>query len=311
MWVLAVDAGSLLSVVEFSPKKAQAMAKKHGAIDPGVDYLLIRARVPQALEYVRDVLAELYVNEPTVQPIIIDEDTAADYHYRTIVTREEWKQFMLHQIDRIDYSSHVKEETVKRQPGPKIKDLYKALSATWRAWELIQPKPAYATRKWSKFSGAAWTKPDCKNCDHAELRHTIKGDKCNGPLGDNYRAIPCACRNYEPKPVAALPSGATASSVKSAEDSAEVFQGTYVVTEPAVKPTHNRLITEPEVWDVPQSLDDLTDDEIVELYETMEEHAELCGFRFFEPCDCGVAEQQADDEADEHAGFFSVQKDGE
>jgi hypothetical protein len=105
------------------------MAKKHGALDPDQDFLLVRARIKPSLKYVADVLEALYKGEiEGWERPIVDEDKSADYKYRTIVTPEEWKRYLCFEVDGIDYSSHVKEETVARQPEPKVANLYSALS---------------------------------------------------------------------------------------------------------------------------------------------------------------------------------------
>src|SRR4051794_909041 len=117
MWVLSVDAGSLLSVVKFDVKKlgAKQLAEKHGATDPEVDYLLVRARVKASLGYVAEVLEAIYAGEVEGwKKPIIESMPSADYKYRTIITRDEWKQYLLFEVDGIDYDSHVKEETVRR-----------------------------------------------------------------------------------------------------------------------------------------------------------------------------------------------------
>lgn len=207
MWVLSVDAGTLLSVVQFDPKKAPAMAKAHKA-DDGGDYLLVRARVKQSLQYVADVLDAIFLGEVDGwEKPVVAEDKAADYKYRMIVQRDHWKRYLIFEVDGVDYSSHVKEETVKRQPEPKIANLYSALSATWSAWSKLQDTPPYGGY------GSYGAKPDCRNCGHTELRHTMKGDKCLVGWKTNWNkdakasayskdpAVkdPCACTKYEPK----------------------------------------------------------------------------------------------------------------
>lgn len=203
MWVLSVDAGSLLSVVKFDQKKAGAakLAEKHKATDPDVDYMLVRARIKASLGYVVSVLDAISEDIPGYESPIIESMPSADYKYRTIVTRDEWKRYLMFEVDGIDYDSHVKEETVRRQPEPKVANLYSALSATWSAWAKLQDTPPYGGTTWSG-------KPDCKNCGHRELAHTLKGDMCCGSATSMWtKALQekstCKCEKYEPKPVAA------------------------------------------------------------------------------------------------------------
>lgn len=202
MWVLSVDAGTLLSVVQFEAKKAPAVAERHGATQQGVDYLLVRARHKPSLEYVCDVLDALRKGEAEgyVRPLI-DTDKKADYHYRTVITRDEWKQYLMYEVDGIDYDSHVKEETVRRQPEPKIAhtELYKALSTTWSAWAALQPDRPYSGIPYYSPT----PKPDCKHCSHRELNHklTWSNTEKKNVYGGCFDSK-CNCPGYEPKPVA-------------------------------------------------------------------------------------------------------------
>lgn len=218
MWVLSVDAGSLLSVVKFDQKKAgaKALAEKHKATDPSVDYMLVRSRIKASLGYVCDVLDAISEHIPGYERPIVESMPSADYKYRTIISRDEWKRYLMFEVDGIDYDSHVKEETVRRQPEPKVKDLYQALSATWSAWAKLQDTPPYGG-----FKGGWTSKPDCKNCGHKEIKHSVKGDRCNeGWEWKGAKQVPtdkaCPCDEYAPKPPPPAP-------VKSAKDSAAVF----------------------------------------------------------------------------------------
>jgi hypothetical protein len=209
MWVLSVDAGSLLSVVKFDQKKpgAKALADKHKATDPDVDYMLVRARVKASLGYVVGVLDAISEDIPGYESPIIESMPSADYKYRTIITRDEWKRYLMFEVDGIDYDSHVKEETVRRQPEPKVANLYSALSATWSAWAKLQDTPPYGAKTWTSGS---YGKPDCKNCNHRELAHTIKGDKCSGQKDGMWteakqKTSTCTCTKYEPKPATKMP----------------------------------------------------------------------------------------------------------
>lgn len=198
------------------------MAKKHGALDPEQTYLLVRARVRQSLRYVTEVLEAHYSGEvPGWEKPIIDEDKTADYQFRTVVTLDEWKTYICFEADGIDYDSHVKEETVRRQPEPKIPNLYSALTATWSAWAKLQPN-----KPWGNWA----SKPDCKNCGHPEIKHTVKGDQCNfgwkwAGKAQERTAESCDCTKYEPKPVPVpVPAPAFPAGTKSAADSAAVFE---------------------------------------------------------------------------------------
>lgn len=281
MWILSADAGTLLSVVQFDQKKAPAMAKEHGVWDVAGDYLLIRARVRQSLDYVCDVLDALSLGEIEgyTRPKV-DEDKAADYHYRTIISRDEWKRYLSYEVDGIDYTSHVKEETVRRQPEPKIGNLYSALSATWTAWSKLQPSAPYSGKTW-----AAW-KPDCKNCDHTELKHSWKGDCCNsgwkwigGQKKWKEEKDACNCTKYEPKPTPPK------------ENSS--WSGTYTITKPAVDPEptlasyiNRDNATEPEVWEEADLSGEFT--------ELMDKHEIMCPALWYDPCECGADDEEAE-----------------
>jgi hypothetical protein len=165
-----------------------------------------------------------------------------------IVAREDWKRYLVFEVDGVDYDSHVKEETVRRQPEPKIGNLYSALSATWSAWAQLQPTPPY--------NGKSWTaKPDCKNCDHPELKHTVKGDLCNEGWkyswqGGKQMQVPepgktaCDCTKYEAKEV-------KKGSKTKTQSSGDSWKGTYTITSPAVPqlPLPLAEVAEDSAWD--------------------------------------------------------------
>lgn len=201
MWMVSPDAGSLLSVVKMDAKKFPAVAKAHGAMDPDVHYLVIRSRIKESVEYLIEVLGALHGDETGWGKPILDDDKKADYRFRTIVTATEWKEFLCFEVDGIDYTSHVKEETRDRAPeGAPRASIYSAMMATWSAWSKLQPTPPYGGG-WASYYAA---KPDCKNCNHPEIKHSVKGDHCN--VGWKWigakqtrEANACDCAKYEPK----------------------------------------------------------------------------------------------------------------
>jgi hypothetical protein len=282
MWVLSVDAGSLLSVVKFDVKKlgAKQLAEKHGATDPEVDYLLVRARVKASLGYVAEVLEAIYAGEVEGwKKPIIESMPSADYKYRTIITRDEWKQYLLFEVDGIDYDSHVKEETVRRQPEPKVKNLYSALSATWSAWAKLQDTPPYG--------GGYTSKPDCKNCDHRELSHTIKGDKCNGLASGQWSdkdKVACSCTKYEPKPAPATKAKSTQTVGQLEFPGVGESQKDPVATYPSAVYGSN--------WD---AADDFAE---VQVGEDGHEHPLWCTFWDGEVCICKEDESVSQEELD-------------
>jgi hypothetical protein len=280
MWVLSVDAGSLLSVVKFDQKKAgaKALAEKHKATDPNVDYMLVRARIKASLGYVVEVLNALSEDIPGYEPPIVESMPSADYKYRTIISRDEWKRYLMFEVDGIDYDSHVKEETVARQPEPKVANLYSALSATWSAWAKLQDTPPYGNKGWS------YSKPDCKTCGHRELAHTVKGDMCSGQKDGmwtekNQKTSTCKCTKYVPKPKLVTP------------PAPPVSKNQLAIGESAKDPVYPASVYGSD-WDV-------AEDEVSETWDVAEDgssHLGWCPYWDGDTCIC--TEDETDPEAD-------------
>lgn len=216
MWTITSDSGSLLSVVKFDKTKAPAMAKRHGALDDDQVYLLIRSRIKESLEYMCDVLEAIYKGEyEGWEKPLIDDDKSADYEWRSVVTADEWKAFLAYEVDGITYTSHFKESLRERAPeGVNRNGVYSAAMATWTAWSKLQKNPPYGVSSYT-----SWTsKPDCKNCGHPEIKHSVKGDLCNVGWTTTWDkekkqniqhpvsgGKACVCEKYEPKPAPVVP----------------------------------------------------------------------------------------------------------
>lgn len=152
MWLIGQDGFS--STVKFVPAKDQAMAQRFGATDPAGDYLLVRGRDRQQL----NLIAQRFGLE-------LDADTAADYKYRLVLTREQFKTYMAEQIDAIDYTAHFKEASMSRPVNRGFRKWSAALYAIWTELELVQDTPAYQTKVWPRNN---WTYPQAGKHSAAE-----------------------------------------------------------------------------------------------------------------------------------------------
>lgn len=96
------------------------------------DLLLVRARVGDDL---RNVFGE---------DIDVLEDTAADYLYRTVISRQRVAETLRDAVMGLDYSSHAKDVALQRSaPARGRTDAY---YDTWEAMAQMQPTPPYSTR---------------------------------------------------------------------------------------------------------------------------------------------------------------------
>lgn len=96
------------------------------------DLMLVRARVRDDLS---NVLGE---------DIDIVEDKAADYLYRTVVSRQRVADTLRDAVLNVDYTSHVKDIAIERSSeNPRRSDAY---YATWTAMSKMQPTRPYGGR---------------------------------------------------------------------------------------------------------------------------------------------------------------------
>jgi hypothetical protein len=129
-----------VSVVAYDPTKDKKsdspfpkIAKQAGT------HLLVRARIKADLDQLKRVVPSL----------VIDTDASADYAYRAVITRGQYKKFICEEVDQIDYDSHFKEAA--RDNSPKAEGRYSAMMSVWSAMARLQE-----IRPWSG-GNRGWT----------------------------------------------------------------------------------------------------------------------------------------------------------
>lgn len=145
MWIIT-KTGGFMSVVEYNPaadreknSPFKALTKKKGS------HVLVRARVPEHLEDLKRVV-------PT---LVIDDQPYADYRFRAVIKRSDWKKYLNIACDEIDYGSHFKEVTRSAQPVSVAEPLYRAMMSIWGTLATLQ-----RTRPYSGRPNGSVRKPD-------------------------------------------------------------------------------------------------------------------------------------------------------
>ncbi len=138
MWLF--DSASFTSVVAYDPAKDRAKKSKHrevavASVDP-MGWLLVRGRIREDLE---GVGTQLGVD------VFVDNDTSADYSYRALVSRDDWKRYLSLQVDKIDYDAHFKEVVQARSlPASQRSARYSAMMSCWSAMARLQDTIPYS-----------------------------------------------------------------------------------------------------------------------------------------------------------------------
>lgn len=141
MWLFTRD--GFYSAVQYDPSKDKEPKSIFKKIAQNKhSHILVRGRVKRDLEALRKVV-------PNVK---IVDDVVADYKYRAVITRRQWKKFQSLATDDIDYDSHFKE--VMRDGDPvQPTARYSAVSSVWSAMITLQPyKPWSSPGKGGKGS---------------------------------------------------------------------------------------------------------------------------------------------------------------
>lgn len=132
MWNLTKD--GFVSVVAYDPKKDRdpkspfpQIAKQAGT------HLLVRARRMEHLEPLKRVVPNL----------TIVDDRGADYRFRCVVKRQQYKDFLCRQVDEIDYWSHFKEAMRASQPSHLREPMYSAAMKVWGIFAGLQASSPY------------------------------------------------------------------------------------------------------------------------------------------------------------------------
>lgn len=121
MWNITKD--GFVSIVAYDPGKDRAPKSPFKSL-PGVKtgtHLLVRARRSEHLEPLKREVPNL----------VIVDDPHADYRYRCVVTRKQYKRFLCAQVDNIDYWSHFKEACRNAQPAHLKEPMYSAVMQIW------------------------------------------------------------------------------------------------------------------------------------------------------------------------------------
>lgn len=141
MWLF--EKRGFVSVVAYDPAKDRntksqfrKIAKKSGT------HLLVRARIEADLDFIKAVVPSL----------LVETDKAADYSFRAVVTRKQFKTVMAKSVDDIDYDSHFKEAA--RDASPKAQGRYSAMMDVWSIMAKLQPFSPYGGSSFS--SGSLW-----------------------------------------------------------------------------------------------------------------------------------------------------------
>lgn len=114
MWIMSTD--GFVSMV------------RHNKIP---DTMLVRARVKADLE-------------KTFPGYDIETHIGADYLYRALVPVDVAAAVIAEQVKNLDYTSHAKDEMIKRAPKADVGSRSTALYATWNAFAQLQPYAPYA-----------------------------------------------------------------------------------------------------------------------------------------------------------------------
>jgi hypothetical protein len=116
VWVFTQN--GFYSVVAYDP------ARDHGGGPPGEDLLLVRARVREDLELLRRWIPSLEIRE----------HGRADYRFRTVMSREQWKQILGAEVDYLDYTNF-KNRVAEKQGHER----HEAYMRVWSAMRRLQP----------------------------------------------------------------------------------------------------------------------------------------------------------------------------
>ena len=140
MWVF--EKRGFVSVVAYDPDKDKFNPVHHKMASESEDpkgWLLIRARATEDLEQVEAI---------TGLDIAITTDHLADYSFRGLMTREQYKGYLCTAVDEIDYGSHFKE--VCRDNSSQGQVRHSAMMTVWNAMLKLQPYAPYGGGKgWS------------------------------------------------------------------------------------------------------------------------------------------------------------------
>lgn len=125
MWLF--EQHGFVSVVAYDPSKDRNASSQFRKIarQKGT-HLLVRSRIKADLDMLKTVVPSL----------VVETDAGADYAYRCVVTRKQFKQFLAKSVDNLQYDSHFKEAA--RDASPPVKDRYSTYMSVWSAMSRLQ-----------------------------------------------------------------------------------------------------------------------------------------------------------------------------
>lgn len=157
------DKRGFISVVAYDPKldrntksKFPQIARQAGTL------LLVRARIEADMDMLKEVVPSL----------LVETDPSADYSFRAVITRKQYKKFLAKSVDGITYNSHFKEAA--QDASPPASGRYSAMMSVWSAMAKLQPYTPYSgtyrgdggansgSYSWSKPSASSFSTSSSK-----------------------------------------------------------------------------------------------------------------------------------------------------
>ena len=131
MWLMSKT--GFVSVVAYDPRKdIDDTFVSHTSNK--TSHVLVRARVEEDLFDLKRVV-------PNVQ---IEKDTSADYHWRAVIKRKDFKKWLAMQADEINYDSHFKEVAEKHSKGVTGTQRHSVYMSVWSALMRLQKSAPYS-----------------------------------------------------------------------------------------------------------------------------------------------------------------------
>lgn len=125
------------------------------------DLLVVRSRVLADSEALRDFVNDRRAADPDAGDVKVEAYRGSDYPWRVICTRDEWKAWLVKEVDLINYTNF-KNEVTKRQ-GQARHDVY---SGVWGVLLRLEKLPgalkdhakvAVEHPRWKKGGGTSWS----------------------------------------------------------------------------------------------------------------------------------------------------------
>lgn len=205
MWLF--EQRGFTSTVAYNPDKDPFKQGEHykvatASADPKGMWLLVRARVEEDLIEVEKILRIIKGDDKF--SVHVSTDKAADYSFRALISREDFKAYLSAAVDDIDYGAHFKEVCQKRSSqGAKR---HSAMMSIWSAMANLQPYSPYGgyTSTWtgtSKYSGKSYGsttttaktvakfEPSTKWVDATTLRALLMEVPVDGLADDDIEAM--------------------------------------------------------------------------------------------------------------------------